>query len=150
MFSGFVLCLFLVFPWLVPGDYRRLVFRLDPVGSVSSALLVVAVLALLLWVYAKLRSPPVVEARVLAGQKGTAPVSALITGSALAVFLAVMLQFTMKGKMAQEAERLAAQQHGSEYKYFVSSMNWGVHRVSARLTAYSDKEIREVSVEWDR
>ena len=149
MLSGLLLCSFLVFPWLQPLEYWVLTFREDPVVSLVSILMVPVLLFVLFWVYRMLRAPPVVQARAAAGQRSGVPKSAFVAGSALAVIMAVMLQLTLKGELADQAVRLATQQHGSEYRYFVSSINWAGRRASARLTAYNDKESKEVEVEWE-
>lgn len=101
-------------------------------------------------IYAQLRSPVVVEARAAAGHARSAPRSAFLAGGVLAVSLAVMLQVTFNGETAQEAKRLAAEQHGHDYSYFVSRINWSGGHVSALLTAYNEKETKEVVVEWDQ
>ena len=150
LLSGMLLCFLTVFPWLQPMDYWLLVISNHPFGSVAYLVLVVVFFWMLFWVYTQMRLPAVVEARVAAGQTQGAPTSAFVAGTALAIILGVMLQLTMKGAEAQEAKRLAAEQYGHDYKYFVSSINWSDNHVSARLTAYKEDEIKEVEVEWNR
>ncbi|WP_129647633.1 hypothetical protein [Peristeroidobacter agariperforans] len=150
MLSGFLLGSLIISPWLQPLEYWLITFREDPLSSLGSMVLLPAVLFMLFWVYRELRSPPVLEARATAGHKSGAPRLAFLAGSVLAVVMAVMLQLTLKGESAEKAVRLAAEQHGAEYRYFVSSINWAGRHVSARLTAYNDKETKEVAVEWER
>jgi hypothetical protein len=149
MLSGFLLGLLMIFPWMQPLEYWPLAFREDPLGSLVSIVLVPVMLFMLFWVYTTLRAPPVLEARAAAGHRSGVPRSAFVAGSALAVIMAVLLQLTLKGESAEKAVRLATEQHGSEYKYFVSNINWAGRHVSARLTAYNDKESKEVAVEWE-
>lgn len=61
-----------------------------------------------------------------------------------------MMQLTLKGETAKEAQRLAAEQYGSDYNYFVSSINWSGGHVSAQLTGYKGNMTKEVSVEWQQ
>jgi hypothetical protein len=147
--AGLVLGSFIVFPWLRPLDYWLLTFRGDPLGFLLSIVVGVALLFWLFWVYKKLRSPIVMEARAAAGHRVGVPRSAFLSGSAIAIFMAVLLQLTLKGDSAEKALLLAAQQHGSQYKYFVSGINWTGHHISARLTAYNDKESKEIRIEWE-
>ena len=150
MFSGLLLASLFAFPWIQPVDYWLLVARRHPFESAAYALFPIACLWMLFWIYSQLRLPAVVEARAAVGQTRSAPKSAFVAGAALAIFLAVMLQLNLKGEAAREAKRLAAEQYGSEYSYFVSSIKWSGNHVSALLTAYNEDETKEVAVEWDR
>lgn len=150
MLSAFLLGALMVFPWLQPLDYWLPKVRESPLGFLLSIAFAAVILGWMLWIYRQLRSPVVMEARIAVGYKPGMPMSAFVAGGALAVFMAVMLQLTLKGESAQKAVRIAAQQYGSEYKYFVSSINWTSSHGSARLTAYNDKESKEVEVEWEQ
>ena len=150
MMSGLLLCSLVVFPWMQPTDYWLLIVRERPLGSLAYAVSAVAFLWILFWVYGQLRLPAVLEARVTAGDTRGAPISAFLSGAALAIFLAVMTQLILKGETAQEAKRLAAQQYGSDYEYFVSSINWSGGHVSARLTGYKENMSKEVAIEWQQ
>jgi hypothetical protein len=149
MLSGFLLGSLIIFPWLQPLEYWWLALREEPLGSLVSIVLLPVMLFVLFWIYQMLRAPAVLEARAAAGHRSGVPKSAFVAGSALAIVMAVLLQLTLKGESAEKAIRLAAQQYGSEYKYFVSNINWAGPHVSARLTAYNDKESKEVKVEWE-
>lgn len=150
MLTGLLLCSLAVFPWMQPLDYWLLITRQHPFSAVVYFILVVAVLWMLYWVYRRLRLPAVLEARVAAGHTPGPPTSAFVAGSALAIFLATMMQLMLRGETAQEAKHLAAQQYGGQYRYFVSSISWSGNHVSARLTAYNEDETKEVAVEWQR
>lgn len=149
MFAGLLLGSIFVFPWMRPLDYWLLTFHKDPLSSLLSIVVAAALLFWLFWVYRKLRSPAVIEARAAIGQKVGVPKSAFLAGSALAILMAVLMQISLKGESAEKAVRLATQKHGSQYKYFVSSINWAGNHVSARLTGYNDKESKEVRIEWE-
>ena len=154
-FSAFFLSVMLlacltIFPWVRPLDYWLLLIRQHPIDSVFSFLFVVAFLSILLWVYRQLRSPAVVTARANAGQKTGAPVLAFVVGIFFVVLLGVMLQLTLRGPEAKEAVERAHKLYGDDYKYFVSSMNYGGNHVVARLIAYKESEVKEVKIEWKR
>ena len=150
LLSGLLLCSLVVFPWMQPLDYWLLIIREHPFGSVAYTVFVLAVLWMLFWVYGQLRLPAVVEARVAAGHMRGAPKSAFLAATTLAVLLAVMMQLTLNGETAEEAKRLAAEQYGSDYKYFVSSISWSGGHVSARLTAYKGNVAKDVAVDWQQ
>jgi hypothetical protein len=148
MLAGFSIGSLVVFPWMQPLEFWLLEFRNDPLGSLILIALLPVVLLALFWIYKTLRSPAVIEARVTEGHTPGAPYSAFLAGGALALAMGVLLQLAFNGESAEKAVRLATQQYGSQYKYFVSSVNWAGDHVSARLTAYNDKESKEVEVEW--
>lgn len=145
----FLLSALIVFPWMWPLDYWLLTLRQEPLGFVFSILLLVAMLLALFWVYRTLRAPPVLAARAAAGQSTDVPKSAFVSGCVLAIGLAVLLQFTLKGETAEKAVRLATEQYGADYTYVISSIHWSGGHVSARLTAFNPKESREVEIEWE-
>lgn len=147
--TGFGIAALLLFPQQQPLEYSFLQFRLDPLGVISTLVLMVAVLGLLAWVYTQLRAPAVVEARALVGQRIGAPVSAFLAGAALVLGLAIVMHFTIHGERGSKAALLAQQEYGSQYKYFVTSMQWGGRHVSATLTAFNQSEAKSVRVEWE-
>jgi hypothetical protein len=149
MLSGFLLSALIVFPWIWPLDYWLLTFRQEPLGFVFSMLSLVALLLALFWVYRTLRAPPVLAAHAAAGQGTDVPKSAFASGCVLAIGLAVLLQFTLKGETAEKAVRLATEQYGAEYRYVISSIHWAGGHVSARVTAFNKHESREVEIEWE-
>lgn len=149
MLSGFLLSALIVFPWMWPSEYWLLTLRQDPPGFVLSVLLIVAMLLALFWVYRTLRAPPVLAARAAAGHSTDVPKSAFVWGCVLAIALAVLMQFTMRGETAEKAVRLATERYGTEYRYVISSIHWAGGHVSARLTAFNQKESKEVEVEWE-
>ena len=148
MFAGLCLASVIVFPWLRPLDYWLLYYHKNPFGSLLSISFAVALLYFLFWIYKKLRSPGVLKAMAEAGQKVGFPKSAFLTGSALAILMAVLLQLALKGDSAEKADHIATQQHGSQYKYFVTGINWNGNHVSAQLTAYNEQETKQVKIEW--
>lgn len=150
LLSGLCLSLLVVFPWMQPFDYWMLIARNYPLIPVIYPIVTAAFLWMLFWIYSQLRLPPVIEARVAAGQRSGTPTSAFVSGVTLVVAVGLMLHLTLKGETAQEAKRLAAERYGTDFKYFVSGISWTGKHVSASLTAYKENEVKEVAVEWDQ
>jgi hypothetical protein len=131
-FSAFFLSasigLLLVLPFLMPVDLMVAYLRLHPVSFIGSLLLAVCGLLLLGWIYRRLTV-------------------------GLVTILDVTLGFMMRGATAERAIVEARQKVGDGYKFHVSS--WSMDSSSGRshyaavVTAYSQKEIREIPVEWD-
>ena len=149
MFTGLFLCSILVFPWIRPMDYWLFSFQKNPLGSLSSIVIAAALLFWLFWIYKKLRSPAVVEARASAGQRAGVPRSSFLAGSLLAILMTVFMHLSLKGDSAEKAIHLASQQYGTQYRYFVSSISWSGDYVYAQLTAYNDEGSKEVRIEWE-
>jgi hypothetical protein len=149
LLSGVLLSALIVFPWMWPLDYWLLTLGQEPLGFVSSVLFLVAMLLALFWVYRTLRAPPVLAAHAATGHNTGVPKSAFASGCVLAIGLAVLMQLTLKGETAEKAVRLATEQYGAEYRYVISSIHWSGGHVSARLTAFNQKESREVEIEWE-
>jgi hypothetical protein len=147
--TGFGIAALLLFPQLQPLEYALLQIRLHPLGAISTVVLMVSLIALLAWIYVQLRSPAVVEARALAGQRSGAPLSAFLGGAALVLGLAVMMQLTVHGELGRKATRLAEQEYGTNHKYFVTSIHWGGRHVWATLTGFNQTEAKAVRVEWE-
>ena len=127
-----------------------MIFRDNPWGLFFSLVSSAAVMLLLFWVYRQLRSSAVEQVRAAAGHRTGVPVSAFVAGCGLAIALAILLQLTLKGDTAKQAIHLATRQYGSEYKYFVSGINWSGNGIHAQLVAYNDHESKKVVVEWTK
>ncbi len=149
MLTGFVGAIFVLLPFMPPAGLVVLDLKLNPVSSIALCLLMVFVLALLGWTYQQLRAAPVVDALRASGRRGSAPKLAFALGLALVVFLAVMLQMTLKGPVGAKAIDLARQKAGPGYNYAVQSIQWAGDRGKAVVAAYNDAEIKYVPVEWN-
>jgi len=148
MLTGFVGAVLVLFPFLQPFDLWITQVRLHPVSSLLYVGVASGVIALLLWVYTQLRSPAVVQARTAAGQSASPPKAAFLFGVLLVLGLSVALHFTLHGEAAANAMRLAKAKEGSAYKYCVTSMSWAGDHGRAAVTAYNDRQIKSVDVEW--
>jgi hypothetical protein len=154
-FSSFLLggCLgavIFLLPFLFPFDLWVTMFRLNPGGSIFNVLFAIVSLALLFWVNGQLRSPSIVQAREAAGQIAKSPRSLFGFGVLLAVALSVILHLSMGGEFAAKAEQLAQAKVGPGYKFTVTSMNRNIGNCRAVVTAYNQKEIKDVIVEWQQ
>lgn len=154
-FSAFMLAAvlgatLLFLPFIQPFGLWATEFRLNPIGTVLIVLIPPVAIVLLLWVYRQLRSSSVVRARVAAGQQATPPRSAFVIGVVLAVGLAVMVHFTIRGESGAKAVHLAQAQLGADYKYHVKAMQWSGGHYRASVTAYRSNEIKSVEVEWQQ
>jgi hypothetical protein len=140
----------ILLPFLQPFDLWLIEFRLNPTESLLFGAFAVAVLGALVWVYRRLRSPEVIEARVAAGHSSSPPRLAFVLGVVLAVGLAILFRFTMGGENAARAVQIAESQNGPGYKYHVTDMHWFNSTVHARVKAYNEHEVKSVEVEWQR
>lgn len=148
MLSASLGTLLVLLPLMQPPGLWLARWRLDPVSTLLGFAFMIAVMVLLFWVYRQLRAPSVVQARVVAGQSGSPPRAAFLTGVVLVAGLATIMHFVMHGEMGARAIHLAEAKEGSTYKYSVTSMNWGGDHGRASVTAYNDREIKSVNVEW--
>jgi len=112
--------------------------------------------AVMVWTYIKLTSSTVREAMDEAGINKKSfwrkPSRAFWIGGSLVCFLLIILHLTLHGTTANEAKLRATTKVGSGYKLYVTSINIGytnnLKHVYAKVTAYNDKEIKDVIVEW--
>lgn len=147
MLAGFVGAAVL-FPLLTPFDLLMVQWRLNPMGMAAGVAIACAVLAFVYWVYRRLTSEPIMEARRSAGLDSRQPVSGFVVGACLAIGLFAIMAFVTHGAHAKEAVRRAQEQYGSNYRYHVTSLQWSGSGGRATLDAYNSREIREVHVKW--
>ena len=82
------------------------------------------------------------------------PIVGLGIGLLLVALLIFLLLPLSKGEIVDEAKKRASFQSGSEYQYYVSSIevqssHENSSHVSAEVIAYNEREIKNVNVEWD-
>lgn len=146
--SSWVSAGLIVVPFLKPAELWITEFRLYPVNLSLSLLTGIATATLLFWVYTQLRSPSVISATLTSGYSVFPPKLAFILGITLAVLMAGIAHWTLKGAAAAKAMDIAQTQYGSGYKYHVTAMRWEGGQVKASLIAYNQQEIKPVQVEW--
>lgn len=138
----------LLFPWLVPASLWVAEFKIDPIGMAVSASLAVATIALLVWIYRRLRSHDVIVALANSGRPVKAPRFSFGIGMVLALCIAIIFHLTFGGSTGSKAIELATAKYGTQYRYTPTAINWAGGHVAASLTAYNDHEIKSVQVEW--
>jgi hypothetical protein len=152
LLAGF-LSLFVAWPYLQPIDLILTRFRLDRGSAVTTAALGVFVVGLLAWLYAQLGSASLLAARLAAGRPRRDMRIPAAAGIGLVILVSVFLSFLLGGESANKAKAVAAQQLGPAYRYHVSSLNIRKSNrgtfVSGVVTAWNDKEIRDVPVQWE-
>jgi hypothetical protein len=155
-FSVFMLTCFvaLVFAWpfMQPIDLTLTQIRLNPSSTLVALIFMLSGSALLYWVQWQLGQSPVLAARAAAGRKTRDMRIPAATGVAVVILVAVALGFLLGGESAGKAISIAKQKLGPEYRYHVSSMNiaktsQGTY-VSGVVTAWTDKQVQNVPVEW--
>jgi len=154
VFSLAVLCsLVLAWPVFQPFDLTLTQFRVSPAASALSALLFAGLIALFGWIQSQLGRPPVLEAILAAGRKVRSMKFPAAAGVALVVLLATGVPLMVSGESGDKAIAIARAQLGAGYKYHVSSLSVSSTSAgtssSARVTAWNDREIRIVPVEWN-
>jgi hypothetical protein len=155
--SVFMLAAFLMlivaWPFVQPWDLTVTEVRLSPWSASGTIALVALVLGLLAWLYFQLGSTPVLATRAAAGRPNRDMRIPAVVGVALVVVLTVFLSVFLGGESGSKAKSIAAQQLGEGYRYHVSSLNIQMNNrgkfVSSVVTAWNDKEIRNIPVRWE-
>lgn len=145
MFAGIIL----IFPFIQPIGLLLTQAKLNPVGFVLRWLMAIAIFILLGWTYKRLRSQPILEARVAIGRTTSKPKTAIGFGIVLVAFLAVMLNFLLNGAAGTKAVELARQKQGMDYHYAVQSIQMRGRHYTGIVIAYNDKEMKYVPVSWN-
>lgn len=156
-FSVFLLAalgaLVLAWPVLQPFDLTLTQVRVSPIASSLSALLVAAVIGLSVWVQRQLGRPPVLAATLAAGKTVRSMKFPAAAGLALVALLGIVVPVMLSGESGNKAKAIAQAQLGAGYKYHVSSMSVSSSSRgtsgSARVTAWNEREVRVVPVEWN-
>jgi hypothetical protein len=151
-FSAFLIVSFIglliLSPFITPFGLLLTQFRLNALATVASFAFGLALIALLIWVHRQLSTPEFLSLLAQAGLKIGKPKSAFIAGGLLLVLMVGLSAGLMNGESAQKAKALAQEQLGPDFQYHVSSMSTSGNSGHADVTAYTDKEIRNVQVEW--
>ena len=152
MFAAFV-ALLIAWPFMQPLDLTLTQFRLNPAASVATVALIAFVLGLLFWLARELGHEPIQAARASAGRKQQDMRIPAVIGVALVVVMGIFLALLLGGESAERAKSMAEQQVGPGYQFHVSSLNIIKNSqgafVSGIVTAWNDKDIRNVPVHWE-
>lgn len=148
MLAGF-LGLVVTFPFMEPFELKAITFMLNPISTILSYVFMFVAIGFVYWIYKNLASEPVMAARKEAGLSYGVPKLAFGLGGVLVIGLSIAMYFLNNGSSAEIAKAKALEQLGDSYKYHVTAMNFSGNHASARLTAYREGEIKELSVEWN-
>ena len=156
MLSCFV-GLFLVFPLLMPFDLMLTYLRIYPIASVGAFLLAACSLVFFGWIYRRLTVPlilaAIVEQHPRLGSFWRRPRTGFLAGALLIVVVTVFLSLMTNGESAKRATMKAKLKVGDGYKFYVHSLSiqskGARTHVAAGVTAYNQKEIKQVDIEWN-
>jgi hypothetical protein len=143
----------LLSPSFVPAGLVLAEIRIYPLRSLVSAARTAFLLGLSLWVFLQLRRDAVLEAIKRSGRKIPSLRGPIVVSAVLVVILATIVGRSLRSDRAKRAEQIAVSQVGDGYKFQVTSIGtvWTStsKRTYATVTAWNDREIREIPVSWD-
>lgn len=152
MLAAFV-ALLIAWPFMQPLGLTLTQLRLNPGGSIATVALMAFVLGLLFWLARELGQEPIQTARASAGRKQRDMRIPAALGVALVVFMGFFLALLLGGESAERAKSMAKQQVGPGYRFHVSSLNLVKNNqgtyVSGVVTAWNEKDIRSIPVQWE-
>lgn len=151
--------LLVVIPFLIPPDLLLTHMRLNASTVLGPLLFGICILGFLVWILKNLTSPIIIEAMDKQGidRKSflSRPRSGGICGILLLAILAGTIPLLLKGETAEMAKIEAQKKVVGDYKFSVSSINiqtnyGGKTHVNAVVTAYNDREIKQVQVVFEK
>jgi hypothetical protein len=145
--------LIIAVPVLQPLDLTVTEVRLDPIGCLAKAGPFAFALCLLLWVARELGRQLVRDAIISAAIRRWDMRLPAQAGGGVVLLGCLMLFLALHGQSADLATSLAVQQLGPFYHYHLSwissSSNGHGTSVNGVVTAWNDKEIRQVLLHWE-
>lgn len=151
-FSAFLVVAFIglliVTPFTTPFGLLLTQIKLNALSIVGSFAFGLVFIAVIIWVHLQLSTPEALNLLAQAGYKTGKPKSAYIAGGVLLVLGVGLSAGLLNGESAQKAKALAQEQLGPSFQYHVASMSTSGNSGRASVTAYTDKEIRSVQVQW--
>ncbi len=152
MLAGFLTLVF-AWPFLQPIDLTLTQVRLNPLSAVASLGVISVLLALLFWLYRELGQASIQAACAAAGRKDRDMRIPAAAGVGVVVLLAIFMAILLGSELVSKAKSMAEQQLGATYRYHVSSLNIMTNGqstfVTGVVTAWNEKEIRQVPVKWE-
>ena len=142
----------LVLP-LQPAQLLATQWELEPVILSLWLLYKIAAIAACLWVYVQLQTESVRRATLKVDRlvdRLTHPKMLFILGLAFILLVAGSMELTRRSESGIQALEIAQVQHGKDYQYYLTGIRWQEAQVRANLIAYNDREIKPVTVEWNR
>jgi hypothetical protein len=147
----------LISPLLFPPGLIVVYIKLHAAFVLLGVTAGIVIIALLIWVYRSLTSPPVRNAMEQKGIVARAfwkrPSRGFWVGGCLVVLLFVLLSILSHSQTAEEAKQRAAAQVGPAYSFHITSINVSIRSsgtyVHAVVIAYNDTEIKSIEIEWE-
>lgn len=140
-------------PLYQPLDLTVTEIRLDPAAFAAKAVAAIFMLCVTLWVTLQLGHPSVQGAIATAGIKRWDMRIPAQAGGGLVALGGLLLWLALHGQSADLATSLALQQLGPDYRYhlsWISSSNNGHGTtVTGVVTAWNEKEIKQVLLHWE-
>ena len=140
--------MYILMPFSTPFELTVTQFKLNPLGMSLSYLIGIVFIIVLAWVYKQLSTEASLAVLKEAGYNTGKPKSAAYISAFLIVLGGIFTGMFLTGESAIKAEELARAEHGSEYKYRISSLSTSGNKGSAVVTAYNSNEIKNVRVSW--
>lgn len=124
----------------------------QPKAIVIPTVSVLGLLVLLYWLQSQLRQKPI-KAALLNQRLPRPTLRTPVLAGALGLFLATFLMGSLlNGESAQKAKDLAREDLGDAYQYHVSSISVSKSSsrkdVSSVVMAWTDREVKQLSIEW--
>ena len=141
-------CMLFLWPITTPIDLTITQIKLNPVGMLGTYAFSIVFIVILAWIYQQLSSDDSLALLKQHGYKTEKPKSALYVALAFMVLGGALFGFLNNSDSASKAIKLAKEQHGSNYKYHISSLNMSNGHGAAIVTAYNSTEIKNVQVKW--
>jgi hypothetical protein len=140
-------------PAIQPLDLTLTRIRLDSGGFITGVAILVFILGLFYWVVRELGLEPVQVAIDSAGVKRRDMRFPAALGVALVLGIGISLNVFLRGASAERAKSIAETQLGPGYTLHVSSLSvssgGGTESVSGIVTAWNDREIKDILVHWE-
>lgn len=137
-------------PLVQPLDLTLVQVRNAPVDASFLAVFYAAICALWALLAVALGKPEVHAARAAAGRRRRDMRIPGGLGAGLALLAIVGLSVVLNGESAEKAKALAQEQAGPDYRYSVRALNFTNHSVAALVTAWNDREVRQIPVTWTK
>lgn len=151
-FSVFLaICIFgllLVTTLTTPFSLVLTQLKLNALSILGSLAFDFVFIAVLIWIHLQLSTPESLKILTQAGYKTGQPKLAFIAGGIILILSFIFSAAFLNGDSAQKAKELAQKQLGTKFQYHIASMTTSGNSGRAIVIAYTDKEIRNVQVQW--
>jgi hypothetical protein len=151
-FAVAIVAVIVLSPLIVPVGLMYVEAKIETFSTVLSVVMLAGVFALFAWLTIQLRAPPVQAALAARFAKLRGPALPVSVGIGIAAVLAAASVFTQHTQSAKRAIAAAMSEHGSSYRYYVSSMRYqskgAEETVSGVLTAWKDDQVERIPFGW--